>query len=243
MIYATDTKAEDVLDIPDVNYINLEYELQWKHARYYQELVEELLVVFDSGQVIDAVTQQALYQRAQRMILSVPDPKIVPAGLDMLNQVIEETGVERLHDEKLLVYVNYRDSNDAVKAHLDKLKIGCIQIYGGATDNHKRVEQFRDDPAIKVAITQPKSGGAGLNLQFCRYMMFLELPITSSDFEQCVGRIKRSGQDRKCTVWPSCAIGTIQESIRERLLNKEDLLQTVFPTRETLRKALTGRLR
>lgn len=234
-------RAEDVLDLPEVQHIPVKYELGKQHQALYDELIDELLLTLENGTVIDATTQQRMYAAAQQFVLNVPDGgKIKPAGLDVLDQVIEETGLCRLDDEKLIVYVNFRKTNEAIVAHLKAAGIGCVQVYGGA-NNDKALAQFRDDPKIKIMVAQPKSGGVGLNLQFCRYQLFLEIPITSGDFQQAVARIKRSGQLRKCGVWIAIALRTVQETIARNVMKKESILQKVTPTRSTLRAALTGK--
>ncbi len=234
-------RAEDVLELPEVQHIPVKYELGKQHQALYNELIDELLLTLDNGTVIDATTTQKLYSRAQQFIMEVPDGgKIRPAGFDVLDQVIEETGLLRLDNEKLIVFVNFRKTNEAIIAYLQAAGIGCVQVYGGA-DNQKALDKFRDDTSIKIMVAQPKSSGIGLNLQFCRYQLFLETPITSGDFQQAVARIKRSGQTRKCQVWIAVALNTLQETIVRNTLRKESVLQKVTPTKATLRAALTGK--
>ena len=241
MSQSVSRRAEDVLDLPEVQHIPVKYELGKQHQALYDELVEELLLTLDNGTVIDGTTQQKFYMQAQQLILNVPDGgTIKPAGLDVLDQVIEETGLCRLDNEKLIIFVNFRRSNEAVTDYLRAAGVGCVQVYGGA-NNQRALDQFREDPSTKVLVAQPKSGGVGLNLQFCKYMLFLEIPITSGDFGQAVGRIKRSGQTQRCRIWIATALHTLQETIVRNTLKKEDILQKVFYTKASLRAALTGR--
>lgn len=234
-------KAEDVLDLPGVIHIPVRYELSKPHQKLYDKLIEDLLLELEDGTVIDATTQQRMYAAAQQFVLNVPEGNNVkPAGFDVLDQVIEETGLLNTAGEKLIVFSNFRKTNDAVMAHLEGQGISAVQLYGGS-DSDKVLAQFKSDPKIKVLSANTKSGGCGLNLQFCRYMLFLETPITSSDYQQASARIYRSGQTRKCRVWMAVALKTLQESIVRNVLRKEDVLMKVTPTKNTLRAALTGK--
>lgn len=240
MYHAAYRLAEDVLELPETTYIPVKYDLSAKHQRLYNTLVEEKLVEFANGEVIDALSEQRLYAACQQLVINVPDETIRPAGFDVLDQVIEETGLMRGEDEKLIIYCNFRKSNEAVAAYLDAKKITHVLVYGGG-DNQKAVEKFQQDQNCKILVANPKSGGVGLNLQVARYQLYLEIPITSSDFQQAVARVKRCGQERKIVIWIACAKGTIQVKLQTNILKKEAIVQQVTPTVVTLRAALLGK--
>ena len=241
MVRAAYRLAEDVLDLPETTYVPVRYDLAPRHQRLYNELVEEKLVELDNGEVIDALSEQRLYSACQQLVINVPDTAIRPAAFDVLDQVLEETGLSRTTDEKLIVYCNFRGSNEVVANYLATKKIGHVLVYGGQ-DNAKSVAKFQQDPECKVMVANPMSGGVGLNLQAARYQLFLEIPITSSDFQQAIARIKRSGQKRKCVIWIACARGTIQVKLQDNILKKESIVQRITPTHVTLRNALTGKV-
>ncbi|MDA3834559.1 MAG: hypothetical protein PF495_14330, partial [Spirochaetales bacterium] len=112
---------------------------------------------------------------------------------------------------------------------------------GGTGKNNKYIREFLDDPNVKYMVASPKSIGIGLNLQSaCRYILFMETPLTSNEFNQAYQRVVRSGQDMKCTVKFAVATGTIQEKIVAGVLEKEELVQLLTPTQQNLLVALKG---
>jgi superfamily II DNA helicase RecQ len=184
----------------------------------------------------------------QRLILmpaSFGGETIKPAGFDLLATMVDESGILDGNGEKLIVYAHYRESNVAIAEFLEKIKgVNPVQAYGdlGSDRNLKNVQRFLDDPLVNVLVANPRSIGIGLNLQsVCRSMLFLELPLTADDFIQAVGRIKREGQTKPCLIRFGVAKGTIQEAIARAIVKKEDIVQKVRPTVDTLRSALFGR--
>ena len=237
-------RAEDVLELPPVVYVPIEYELEPAHQRAYNKLVEEKLLELEDNKLLDGTTQQRLYHTCQRLILTATET-FKPVALQFVEALAEELNIFSGSGEKIVVYVNYKDSNEAVFAHVKSVPgLNPIQAYGkiGADGNLRNVDRFLSDPSINVLIANPRSIGIGLNLQgVCRAVQFLELPLTSNDFSQAMGRVYRDGQKKKCIVQMAVAVGTIQTELKKRVVQKEDLVQKLMPTKQTLRLALYGR--
>lgn len=248
MLQAVRVQAEDVLNLPEVTYSNIEYDLGPEQRQLYNKIVEELLVELDDGEVIDALTPQKLYVQAQRILLrpvELGGKKIEPTALALIDNMLEESGMLSGGADKLLIFCNYIDSNNVVIEYLTHRfpEMGAVLAYGpnGAKKNAKNVASFLNDDGVKVLVGNPLSIGVGLNLQsVCRLILFLELPTTSNTFTQALGRIKRSGQTKNCLVRMAIARGTIQTQIRRNIVKKEEAVQEVMPTKETLRRALYG---
>lgn len=247
MLQAVRIRAEDVLELPEVIYQPVVYDLAPKHKKLYDRLVEQQLVELDDGQVIDGATQQRLYHAVQRLVLLPAEfdgTSIKPAGLDLIEMAAEEAGMFSGVKTKLTIFVNYQESNEAVYRHtLGIDKLSPIQAYGkiGAEKNLKNVERFLTDPSVNVLIAHPGSIGIGLNLQsVCSTALFLELPLTSDIFQQALGRFYRQGQKRACLIKFAIAAGTIQVELGRRIVQKEADLQRIMPTKQTLRRALFG---
>ncbi len=238
--------SDVALDLPEVTYDRVDYDLAPNHKALYDRVAEDKLVELDEG-VIDGTTQQRLYQALQKLILHPAEfggEKIKPGGFKLVDTTVVDTGIPDNSGGKLIIYAHYQQSNEAVAQYLKKFKsVKCVQAYGkiGAQKNLKNVQKFLNDPSVNVLVANPRSVGIGLNLQaVCSSMLFLELPITADDFVQAVGRIKREGQVMPCLIRFGVARGTIQQELARRIVRKEDLAQKIVPTKETLRTALFG---
>ena len=245
--YSVRIEADDVLDLPEITYDPLVYDLDPKHKRLYDKLVMDLLLTLDDGRLIDGTTSNRLYHAVQELILRPAEfggGTTQPAGFRVLENMIDEAGVLENRGEKLIVYCHHKSANQALTDFANRIKgVNAVQAYGGQSPNKNlnNVQRFLDDPSVNTLIANPGSVGIGLNLQgVCRAMLFLELPITANDFVQAIGRIKREGQMRKCLIRLAIAAGTIQEHLAPRVVKKEDVVQKIMPTKETIRRALTG---
>lgn len=240
---AVRVEAEDVLDLPEVTYVPVIYSLPPPHQRLYDKVVEDLLVVLDDGVILDGTVPQRLYHTAQRAILMPMEfggAKIEPVAFSLIDEMVMESG-----GEKIIIFCHHNTANEAVFEYTKKLGLNPVIAYGGknssSAKNLKAVEQFLKDPSVKALVGNPGSIGVGLNLQsVCRLILFLELPITCAQFIQAVGRIKREGQKKNCVIKMAIAAKTIQAELRHRVVKKEDIVQEVMPTKESLRRALYG---
>jgi len=241
--------AEDVLDeLPEIVYQPVVYDLDPAHKRLYDTLVEQKLVELDDKTLLDGTIIQRLYNELQRVILRPAEfggEKIRPVGFDLIENTAQEAGMLSGVDTKLIIFVNFQTSNQATFEHTLAIKgLNPIQAYGvtGAQQNLKNVERFLTDPEVNVLVANPSSIGVGLNLQsVSSTILFLELPVSSDLFIQAIGRVYRQGQKRACLIKFGQALGTLQIDIGRRVMRREDELQNVFKSRQTLRAALTGR--
>lgn len=228
-------------DLPEVTYTPIPYRLESAHYRLYKKLAEEQLLVLDDGGKIDATQSTGLYNALQQIIVNydhfASDESKRSAAFDLVDTVMEEIG-----NNKLIVAANYRMSNKKLFDYLGKYNPRII--YGGNTSNQNRdaVKDFQEDPSVKVLVMQPTSGGYGIDgLQHvCNDVLFIESPIVPREFHQLVARIHRNGQDKRVNIRIAFALDTIQVMLHERLLGKDELINTLVRGPEDLRRALYG---
>ena len=241
------TKAEDVLDLPKLTCSAKVYSLSPAHYKLYNDLVEEKLLELDDGQILDGTIPERLRHTCQKAILSPAvygGEKIEPNGYQLIDNFVEELGITAGAGEKLIIYCNYNVTNEAVYEYVTKkLKLNAVLAYGvsGPKKNLESLNKFLTDPSVQILVAHPISIGVGINAQkVCRAALFLEIPLTSNQYIQAVGRIKREGQTRPIIVWLATAKRTIQVSLRRTVTRSEDLVQQILPTKDSMRKALFG---
>jgi len=235
--------AEDCLDLPEIVYDVVCYDLSKKHMKLYRTLVEERLLVL-KDKVIDATEAQRLYHASQRIIMSpqaYSDEPIQPAGFEVIDSMLEE-----MEGEKLIIFANYRQTNRSIYRYVVDKGYNAVLCYGDTPSSRQQenLQRFIADPTCRVLVANPGSIGVGVDgLQdVSRAVLFMELPLTSDAFKQAVGRVHRSGQKRSCFIRMAVANGTIQQMLRKRVVQKDDLVQQVIASPKKLRDALYGRL-
>ena len=235
---AVKLEAEGLLELPDVNYITFPYDLKTKHLKMYNQLKDDEMLKTDDGEILDATEATRMFHTLQRFI-TAPDKLDIHRVQSNLMEIVETIYHE--DESPIIFFANYKNTNEALVAHFEKLGIPTAAAWGAFTRNQQTesVKRFQAGDA-KVLIGNPISIGVGLNLQHCCHRIcFVELPLTSREFEQAVGRCYRQGQKEKVTVKILQAKGTIQVPLYKHLLHKDDLVQEVMKNKKGLRKLLT----
>ena len=221
------------------------YNLSPEHYKLYTQMVDECLLHYPDGSVLDLTSVNKLRHALQRVILNwsmyAQKDGCRPAAYDLLDQTLDEIDVTNVNKSKLLVWVNYKDSNRSVTEYIKSKGIGVVAAYS-ETDTRKAVDLFMDDPKTRVLVGHYKSVGAGLNPQHvCWESLFLELSTEPLAMRQAIGRIDRVGQKHQPRLKFAMAEGTVQRHLLDNLLKNDDLLTKVEPTKKAIREMLLGR--
>ena len=241
MLQSVVRHTSDCMELPEISFVPVRYRLTSEHYTLYRKLMEEKLLVLED-KVIDATEAMRLFHQSQQLIMSpqaYSDTEIVPNGYQIINNTLDE-----LEGGKLIIFNNYRLTNEKVMEYLESKNLNPVLCYGGLTPKKRQevIEAFKYDDTCKVFVASPRSAGIGIDgLQaVCNYALFMELPITSNDFSQAIKRVHRSGQKRNCVIKIAIADHTIQVLLQKRVVDKDDLIQQIIPTPQSLRKAFYG---
>ncbi|MBX5476336.1 MAG: DEAD/DEAH box helicase [Clostridia bacterium] len=137
-----------------------------------------------------------------------------------LEQVVRGAG------DKVLVYTEYRATQDDLVARLRKAGVDVVAFHGGLAASAKD-EVLRAFARGARVLVSTECGGEGLNLQFCRHLVNYDLPWNPMRVEQRIGRVHRLGQEADVHVYNLFARDTIEEAILDLLHAKIDLFRQV----------------
>lgn len=233
------TKEEVLKDLPECTIVPIEYDLDPAHLKLYRKMVDEQLLKIGEDEKIDLTTSSALFHALGQVVMGwahfAGDETKNPEGFSLLDEVRSEIG----KDKKLLVFANYKRTNtDIIKRY------ACPAIYGEVSPAAKQTNlaKFIEDPQCTLMVMQPSSGGVGVD--GCQHVssdaLYLEPPVSVSQFTQSLSRVHRSGQKLPVTVRIAIARGTVQEHQAKRLAAREDLVNTIQLSKVMLRDALLG---
>lgn len=223
----------------------MEYELSDEHYRLYRDLIDQMLDEYPDGAELDALTQQKLYQYSQQIVWNsheFSDNKIDATGFELLDEVVQQLGLGTRNARKLVIFANYRMTIKRLCHHLRAFNPGFLNSEATAKMKEDFITNFIEKPDHQVLIVHPKSGGKGLDgLQHvCSDALFAEVPSSPIDFQQCVGRLDREGQTETPIVRVAVAVSTVQASLYDSLLHKDETAGYVQGSWKSLRKALYG---
>lgn len=220
------------------------YDLDPAHYRLYEKLVDDQLLDFPDGTIIDVSTAQRLRQALQQIVLNwayfADDETVRPAFFDMLDLTMEEIEVDKLTSSKLIIWTKYKRSSKRVWDYCLAAGIPTVAAYGDS-NAEKAVELFMENDKTRILVAQPQSAGAGLNPQHvCNEMLFAEIDTVPIYARQALGRIDRMGQTKTPRIKIATAARTVQVGLLHDLLNNDDLVQRIEPTKKSIREMLLG---
>lgn len=123
---------------------------------------------------------------------------------------------------------------EAIKAMLEKKKLGYKMIYGATKDRAEQVKDFQENPDIKVFVGQLQTTGMGLTLTAASVVVFYSLDFSYANYEQSRARIHRIGQKEKCLYIHLVAKNTVDEKIMNALKHKGDIAKLMVDNWRTL---------
>lgn len=114
-----------------------------------------------------------------------------------LDWVMEKIVDGDLSDEKVVIFMRYKNGVRSLQARLDAVGIGYGTIWGEEPNKAVRAavqDRFWTDPACRILIGT-EAIEQSLNFQCARHLIYFDLIANPGRMEQLVGRIRRDGSE------------------------------------------------
>ncbi len=214
-------KKSECLDLPSKIHIDLSVELEPEEWRVYKELKKNLLVKLESGAEIAKPAKIALFS-AFRLITggwaSTGENIGQWSKLKALLNDLEDTS------ERAIIFCEFRHIVNQVSAAL--MGIGLTVTYTGMNsgeENERNKIAFESGKA-RFFVSDTGMGARGLNLQNdCSLIYYFDMPVSGDEFFQSQDRIHRIGQVNTCVYKYLVVKDSVDERIKELLLNKQSI--------------------
>ncbi len=147
------------------------------------------------------------------------------AKLDVLCPQLEEL-IQEGH--KSLVFSQFTSMLAIVKKHLDDRGIRYAYLDGQTRRRKEVVEEFQNDPEVKVFLISLKAGGLGLNLTAAEYVFLLDPWWNPAVEAQAIDRAHRVGQTRSVFAYRLICRDSVEEKILELQKKKRELADAIL---------------
>lgn len=146
------------------------------------------------------------------------------ARLDQLLRQLKEGG------HRVLLYFQMTRMIDLMEEYLTYRNYKYCRLDGSTKleDRRDTVASFQSDPSIFVFLLSTRAGGLGINLTSADTVIFYDSDWNPTIDSQAMDRAHRLGQTRQVTVYRLITRGTIEERIRKRALQKEEVQRVVI---------------
>lgn len=146
------------------------------------------------------------------------------AKLDELLFKLKEGG------HRVLLYFQMTRMIDLMEEYLTYRNYKYCRLDGSTKleDRRDTVHDFQTRPDIFIFLLSTRAGGLGINLTSADTVIFYDSDWNPTIDSQAMDRAHRLGQTKQVTVYRLITRGTIEERIRKRALQKEEVQRVVI---------------
>lgn len=200
-------KTEEVLELPVQNHVVL----SCKSTVDYKTFERDHYLIRNGEALIGDMAITA--RLTLRKLAGVWNPN----KMARMAELLEST------EDRLIVFYNYNDELDSLKALVKKYK-RPVSVVNGASHNLSAYDAHSNS----ITLIQYQAGALGLNLQKANKIVYFTLTDRSELFEQSKKRIHRIGQSKPCFYYYLLTEKSIEGRIMDALKMRRDYTDALF---------------
>jgi SNF2 family DNA or RNA helicase len=238
--------ADDIddVDLPAIQPSNIFLDPYQAQLDKYAELKKGVLrIISEQGEQVKRATAIAKFLYGAQICTGLcaigePDLPGTSIKLDWLERTLVDGD---LSDEKVVVFINFKNTIRALQDRLDSQGVEYETIWGEVTNKQARFEAqdrfWRDDnKRILIGTTAIEQS---LNLQIARHLVNVDMILNPARMEQLAGRIRRDGSAYKTVyVHNLLTSGTQEEGYLPLLEREQALIDHIWDAKSELFEAL-----
>jgi SNF2 family DNA or RNA helicase len=209
---------DDVLELPEKEYVNVYVTLKGEQSKLYSQLREQLRIEvqdMDGNTIVDEA--ENILKKLLRLTQIASNPglvdkayKEVPGKFDVLEGMLKDV-ISR--GEKAIVWTSFVENIISLKNRLRHYN--PVIIYGDipVKDRVNAVKAFQGSEKNRIMIANPSAAREGLTLTKANNAIYLDRNFNLVDYLQSQDRIHRISQTKGCKIFKILAKGTIDEYI------------------------------
>lgn len=220
-------RKEDVLkDLPPKIVSIRDFEINEEWSKKYDNAFDEY-ISFRKNNPIDGWSEDNVLMT--RQLVEVQKLKQV-CSLAKVDTIVEDIENAVNQGQKVIVFSQYTKTIDEIASRVQDLKIGVSVLIGDMGQNARQVsiDDFQNDPRMKVFVANIKAGGVAINLQAASIVMFADMEWSPGINHQAEDRAHRQGQKNIVNVYYYVARNTIEEDIVELLEKKRNITDQIL---------------
>ena len=242
------TKKEVLTELPEKTITVLKNEMGEEQRKIYlsyllkakQEIQEEINVNgYEKSQIKVLAALTRLRQICCHPALFIDNYQEPSSKLEQCLEIIED-GITAGH--KILLFSSYTSMFEIIEKELKNRKIEYFKLTGATKVNERieLVDEFNQNPEIKVFLISLKAGGTGLNLTGADMVIHYDPWWNISAENQATDRAYRIGQKNNVQVYKLITKDSIEEKIYELQQKKAELTDNMLNTKTTFVNKLSS---
>jgi len=242
------TKKEVLTELPEKTITVLKNKMGEEQRKIYlsyllkakQEIQEEINVNgYEKSQIKVLAALTRLRQICCHPALFIDNYQEPSSKLEQCLEIIED-GITAGH--KILLFSSYTSMFEIIEKELKNRKIEYFKLTGATKVNERieLVDEFNQNPEIKVFLISLKAGGTGLNLTGADMVIHYDPWWNISAENQATDRAYRIGQKNNVQVYKLITKDSIEEKIYELQQKKAELTDNMLNTKTTFVNKLSS---
>lgn len=239
--------ADDIddVDLPAIQPSNIFLDPYESQMVKYRELQQGVLrIISEQGEQVKRAEAIAKFLYGAQICtglcaLGEPDGPGTSVKLDWLEDKLVDGD---LSEEKVVVFINFKNTIRAFQSRLDRRGVQYETIWGEVTNKQARFEsqdRFWRDPNRRILIGTTAIEQS-LNLQISRHLVNVDMILNPARMEQLAGRIRRDGSAYKTVyVHNLLTSGTQEEGYLPALEREQALIDHIWDAQSELFEALS----
>ncbi len=232
---------KDCLDLPHVVRKTIAVDLTPQQRKNYEEMKKDFVTYLDDKACVAnlALTKALrLLQIASGFFKDTEDENAIHYKDSNRIEALKELLEMITPNEKVIVWACFRENYQAIADVLndEKNMIDYRLLVGGMSEKErlKSIDDFQNDPKVRVMLANQSAGGVGVNLTAASCMIYFSRNFSLEADMQSEARNHRGGSEvhDKITRIDLVAPNTIDEIVLDALLRKENLAANILAYKE-----------
>ena len=154
-----------------------------------------------------------------------------------------ETLITHIEDgssgHKILVFSQFVTMLDLIRDQLDEKEIQYSYLTGRTKNREAVINEFQDNPNIRVFLISLKAGGTGLNLTEANYVYIVDPWWNPAVENQAIDRCYRIGQKKNVVAVRLICPDTVEEKIMKLQQSKTDRMNDLIKADSSMLKSMS----
>ncbi len=195
-----------------------------KFRDYLLKQIEDNGVASSQMYILEGLTKLRQICNSTALINDEEDYGNNSIKLDTLTETIKE----KTGNHKILVFSQFVGMLQLIKNRLESENIVYEYLDGSTRDRQTRVDNFQNNPEVRVFLISLKAGGTGLNLTEADYVFLVDPWWNPAVENQAIDRCYRIGQNKKVMAYRMICKDTIEEKIVSLQSKKKSVASSII---------------
>lgn len=220
---------EQVLDLPEIIYSNVPFQLGPKERKLYEQIKMGLLLDIEKTEISKIDFKNALdlaIVKFGKLCELCDSMELLGEGTDSAKLDALRAVLETLNGSKTIIFTRFSRMADIIQRELKCLKItGDVNLVNrqAVLAHYAMPSGISSMAPNNDVLVMTNAGEYGLNIQTANAIIHFEQPLSIARKEQREGRAHRMGQDKHVLVYNLVAEKTVDQAMMKKLLKKQDM--------------------